>query len=118
MSEATLAEMIAGSFRTYHEGSIVKGRILEIKPQIVLVDIGYKSEGAIPSSEFEDEEIQVGDEVVHLQPHLARRLDAELEIVLVARGVPRVEIAIGRVREHGLCSLLVPALQRLRVIPH
>ena len=60
---ATLAEMIAGSFRPLHEGSIVKGRILEIKPQIVLVDIGYKSEGAIPSNEFEDEDIHVGDEV-------------------------------------------------------
>ncbi len=55
--------MIAGSFRELHEGSIVKGRILEIKPQVVLVDIGYKSEGAIPANEFEDEDIQVGDEV-------------------------------------------------------
>lgn len=63
MSAATLAEMIAGSFRELHEGSIVKGRILEIKPQVVLVDIGYKSEGAIPSNEFEDEDIQVGDEI-------------------------------------------------------
>jgi small subunit ribosomal protein S1 len=63
MSAQTLAEMIAGSFRELHEGSIVKGRILEIKPQVVLVDIGYKSEGAIPSNEFEDEDIQVGDEV-------------------------------------------------------
>jgi small subunit ribosomal protein S1 len=59
----TLSEMIAGSFRTYNEGSIVKGRILEIKPQVILVDIGYKSEGAIPANEFEDEDIQVGDEV-------------------------------------------------------
>ena len=58
MSASTLAEMIAGSFRELHEGSIVKGRILEIKPQVVLVDIGYKSEGAIPASEFEDEDIQ------------------------------------------------------------
>lgn len=63
MSASTLAEMIAGSFRELHEGSIVRGRILEIKPQVVLVDIGYKSEGAIPASEFEDEDIQVGDEV-------------------------------------------------------
>ena len=63
MSAATLSEMIAQSFRALSEGSIVKGRILEIKPQIVLVDIGYKSEGAIPSNEFEDEDIQVGDEV-------------------------------------------------------
>ncbi|MDZ4287996.1 MAG: S1 RNA-binding domain-containing protein, partial [Prosthecobacter sp.] len=63
MSAQTLAEMIAGSFRELHEGSIVKGRILEIKPQVILVDIGYKSEGAIPANEFEDEDIQVGDEV-------------------------------------------------------
>ncbi|MDI1313090.1 30S ribosomal protein S1 [Prosthecobacter sp.] len=62
-ANATLAEMIAGSFRELSEGSIVKGKILEIKPQVILVDIGYKSEGAIPSNEFEDEDIQVGDEV-------------------------------------------------------
>ena len=62
-ANASLADLIAGSFRELNEGSIVKGRILEIKPQVVLVDIGYKSEGAIPSNEFEDEDIQVGDEV-------------------------------------------------------
>jgi small subunit ribosomal protein S1 len=62
-ANATLADLITGSFRELSEGSIVKGRILEIKPQVVLVDIGYKSEGAIPSNEFEDEDIQVGDEV-------------------------------------------------------
>ena len=63
MSTTALSALIAGSFRELHEGSIVKGRILEIKPQVVLVDIGYKSEGAIPANEFEDEDIQVGDEV-------------------------------------------------------
>ncbi|MBK8094566.1 MAG: 30S ribosomal protein S1 [Verrucomicrobiaceae bacterium] len=62
-ANASLADLIAGSFRELSEGSIVKGRILEIKPQVILVDIGYKSEGAIPSNEFEDEDIQVGDEV-------------------------------------------------------
>ncbi len=50
--------------REYKEGSIVKGRILEIRPREVLVDIGYKSEGVIPLSEFDDiEDLQVGDEV-------------------------------------------------------
>ena len=41
----------------------VPGTILEIRPQVVLVDIGYKSEGVIPVSEFEDEDIEVGDSV-------------------------------------------------------
>jgi len=48
----------------FREGSIVKGRILEVRPREVLVDIGYKSEGVIPISEFEDvENLEVGDEV-------------------------------------------------------
>ena len=48
----------------FREGSIVKGRILEVRPHEVLVDIGYKSEGVIPITEFEDvENLEVGDEV-------------------------------------------------------
>ena len=62
MSTELLA-LIDKSFRDIREGSIVIGRILEIQPQVVLVDIGYKSEGVIPVSEFEDEEIEVGKEI-------------------------------------------------------
>jgi small subunit ribosomal protein S1 len=59
-----MQELIAKSLRDFREGSIVKGRILEIRPREVLVDIGYKSEGAIPSGEFDDiDDLQVGDEV-------------------------------------------------------
>jgi small subunit ribosomal protein S1 len=59
-----MQELIAKSLRDFREGSIVKGRILELRPREVLVDIGYKSEGAIPTSEFDDiEDLQVGDEV-------------------------------------------------------
>ncbi|MGI8604700.1 MAG: 30S ribosomal protein S1 [Verrucomicrobiales bacterium] len=58
-----LQALMAGSFKELRENTIIKGRIIDIKPQIVLVDVGYKSEGAIPASEFEDEDIQVGDEV-------------------------------------------------------
>jgi small subunit ribosomal protein S1 len=58
-----LQALMAGSFRELRENSIVKGRIIDIKPQVILVDVGYKSEGAIPAAEFEDDEIQIGDEV-------------------------------------------------------
>ncbi len=58
-----LSDLIDSKFREFREGSIVKGTILDIRPQVVLVDIGYKSEGAIPSNEFEDDEIEVGDEI-------------------------------------------------------
>lgn len=71
MSKTAVAEpankelnaLIDASFREFKEGSIVNGLILEIRPQVVVVDIGYKSEGAINAQEFEDEDIEVGDEV-------------------------------------------------------
>ncbi len=59
-----MRELLAKSFREFKEGSIVKGTILEIRPREVLVDIGYKSEGAIAGSEFDNiSELQIGDEV-------------------------------------------------------
>jgi small subunit ribosomal protein S1 len=45
-------------------GEIVKGHIIEVRPKEVLVDIGYKSEGVIPASEFDDiKTVKVGDEI-------------------------------------------------------
>ena len=58
-----LSSLIDSKFRLFKEGSIVNGTILDIRPQVVIVDIGYKSEGVIASSEFEDDEIEEGDEV-------------------------------------------------------
>ena len=45
-------------------GEIVKGKIIEVRPKEVLVDIGYKSEGVIPAMEFQDiKTLKVGDEI-------------------------------------------------------
>ena len=60
---AELDALIDSKFREFKEGSIVNGTILDIRPQVVIIDVGYKSEGVIPSSEFEDDEIEEGDEV-------------------------------------------------------
>ncbi len=61
---SALQELIASSVKNYREGSIVKGHILEIRNREFLVDIGYKSEGVIPASEFDDpESVELGDEI-------------------------------------------------------
>ena len=45
-------------------GTIIKGTISEIKGNEVLVNIGYKSDGIVPASEFEDiSAVKVGDEI-------------------------------------------------------
>src|SRR6266699_3812276 len=59
-----MQDLMSKPMPDFREGSIVKGRILEIRPREVLVDIGYKSEGIISSQEFEDiESLEIGDEV-------------------------------------------------------
>ncbi len=53
--------------RDYKVGDIVKGKIVEVQTDFVLVDINYKSEGLIPINEFRFVEgklsVQPGDEV-------------------------------------------------------
>jgi small subunit ribosomal protein S1 len=60
----TMEEALKGSSVGFTTGQIVKGKIIEVRPKEVLVDIGYKSEGAVNGSEFDDIKlVKVGDEV-------------------------------------------------------
>jgi small subunit ribosomal protein S1 len=57
-----MARMYEETMKDFVAGSIVQGKVLEIRNNEVLVDIGYKSEGLIPASEFGDlSEIKEGD---------------------------------------------------------
>src|ERR1700759_4352556 len=81
-----MQELIAKSLRDFKEGSIVKGRVLEIRPREVVGDIGYKSEGAISSSEFDDvDDLEVGDEVEVL---LVRLENEEGTVILSKERAP------------------------------
>lgn len=47
-----LFALIENQFHSHRENSIVRGNIIEIRPQVVVVDINAKSEGIIPISEL------------------------------------------------------------------
>jgi len=60
----TMEEAMKQSYTRFAAGEIVKGNIIEVRPKEVLVDIGYKSEGVIPGTEFEDiKTVKVGDQI-------------------------------------------------------
>src|SRR3984885_8505113 len=60
----TMEEAMKQSATRFAQGEIVKGTVIELRPKEVLVDIGYKSEGVIPTNEFLDASaLKVGDEV-------------------------------------------------------
>jgi small subunit ribosomal protein S1 len=60
----TMEEAMKQSAMRFAAGEIVKGKIIEVRPKEVLVDIGYKSEGVISGIEFMDiKAVKVGDEI-------------------------------------------------------
>ncbi len=66
-SFAELFEKSLTSGQSMQPGSIVHARVLEVKPDVVIVDAGLKSEGVIPIAEFMDEQgeikVAAGDEI-------------------------------------------------------
>jgi small subunit ribosomal protein S1 len=60
----TLAKLYSDSFRDVKEGELIKGRVVRIQGDNVIVDVGFKSEGTIPKNEFiEGAELKVGQEI-------------------------------------------------------
>jgi len=59
-----LAKLYESTIVEMKEGQIVKGKIVGMSTKDVVVDIGYKSEGLLPLSEFSDPDaVKIGDEV-------------------------------------------------------
>jgi len=65
--EQSFKELFENSIKELNVGDVVEGTVLQINGDMVVVDVGYKSEGIIPLSEFADEngqtDIKVGDKV-------------------------------------------------------
>ncbi|GKT10121.1 30S ribosomal protein S1 [Desulforhabdus sp. TSK] len=63
----TMQDLYDQSFRNIQEGEVIRGHIVQVSDDFVMVDIGYKSEGQIPIYEFKDEtgviQAAIGDEV-------------------------------------------------------
>ena len=86
-------ELYEESLKSIKEGEIVKGEIVQIDNEYVLVDIGYKSEGQIRISEFMNSDGQMtaklGDEVEVL---LVRKEDKYGQIILSKEKVKGVKL--------------------------
>ena len=88
-----MSELYEESLRRVQEGEVVKGRIVSVTKDFVMVDIGYKSEGQIPISEFTSPEgevaAEVGDQVEAL---LESREDEEGPLMLSKNKASRIKV--------------------------
>ena len=55
MSELTFEQMLEESFKTIHVGEVVEGTVIDVKPEEIILNIGYKSDGVLTRSEYTNE---------------------------------------------------------------
>jgi small subunit ribosomal protein S1 len=103
--DLTPEELIAAmeaSFKDFNDGDIVDGEVVKIDRDEVLLDIGYKSEGVIPSKELSirhdvdpNEVVKVGDKIEAL---VLQKEDKEGRLILSKKRA-QYERAWGRIEE-------------------
>ncbi len=55
MSELTFEQMLEESLKTIHTGEIVEGTVIDVKPEEIILNIGYKSDGVLTRNEYTNE---------------------------------------------------------------
>src|SRR5881296_2905995 len=77
---AKMTALYEGTLSNIEEGEIVKSKVLRVTDTAVILDVGFKSEGAVPIDEFKDAHaLKEGDEIEVFLEHLE---DQEGAVVL------------------------------------
>lgn len=100
-AQGEFAEMFHDSLKQLQVGEIVKGVVVQVTQDMVLVDVGYKSEGCISASEFIDENgqltVNVGDEV----KVLFERAENERGYIVLSKKKAESHVAWEKIAEAG-----------------
>ncbi|MFG6358589.1 MAG: 30S ribosomal protein S1 [Acetatifactor sp.] len=103
MSELTFEQMLEESLKTIHAGEVVEGTVIDVKPDEIVLNIGYKSDGILTKSEYSNDQsldlttvAKVGDT---MEVKVLKVNDGEGQVVLTYkrlaadRGNKRIEEA-------------------------
>lgn len=55
MSELSFEQMLEESFKTIRNGEVVEGTVIDVKPDEIILNIGYKADGILTRSEYTNE---------------------------------------------------------------
>ncbi len=87
MSELSFEQMLEESLKTIRTGEVVTGKVIDVKEDEIVLNIGYKSDGIITRSEYTNESnvdlrnlVQVGDE---MEAKVVKVNDGEGQVALI-----------------------------------
>src|SRR3972149_6473223 len=91
------------SFKNLKEGATVEGTVITVQPGSVVVDIGYKSEGLIPSDEFSEDELATLKAGDRIQVYMQEREDNEGNLILSKEKAAKMKVweSLERAYEKG-----------------
>ena len=126
MSEMSFEQMLEESLKTIRNGEVVEGTVIGVKPDEIILNIGYKSDGIITRNEYTNESnvdlttlVQVGDT---MEAKVLKVNDGEGQVILTykrlaaEKGSKRIEEAfdnkevltakVAEVLSCGLCVIV------------
>ena len=126
MSEMSFEQMLEESFKTIRNGEVVEGTVIDVKPDEIVLNIGYKSDGIITRNEYTNESnadlttmVSVGDT---MEAKVLKVNDGEGQVLLTykrlaaEKGSKRLEEAfenkevltakVSQVLDGGLCVVV------------
>ncbi len=126
MSELTFEQMLEESFKTIRNGEVVEGTVIDVKPDEIVLNIGYKADGIITRNEYTNESnvdlttlVSVGDT---MEAKVLKVNDGEGQVLLTykrlaaEKGSKRLEEAfenkevltakVTQVLDGGLCVVV------------
>ena len=66
MSELSFEQMLEDSVKTIRNGEIVQGKVIDVKEDEIILNIGYKADGIITKSEYSNDPSVVLTDAVHV----------------------------------------------------
>jgi len=86
MSELSFEEMLEENVKTIRNGEIVKGTVIDVKDDEIILNIGYKADGIISKSEYSNDSSLVLSEAVHpgdeMEAKVLKVNDGEGQVIL------------------------------------
>ena len=86
MSEMSFEQMLEESLKTIRNGEVVEGTVIDVKPDEIILNIGYKSDGIITRNEYTNEPnvdlttvVSVGDT---MEANVVKVNDGEGQVLL------------------------------------
>ena len=91
MSDLSFEQMLEGTLKTIHTGELVTGKVIDVKEDSIVLNVGYKSDGIITRDEYSQDSnldlrtvVKVGDE---MEAKVLKVNDGEGQVALSYRRI-------------------------------